>query len=154
MPALLTQVQEALGLPMSAVPPSKSPAPPVAAPVPSTSRSTAPPVLPSSSAPPIVAEDSDSDDPDVQTLPVPFRSGNSDTYLPMISLDESWHSDNEFRFVYIFSFRANNTFLERSHFLDARFALNKLFIFICVGVIYLRTTTTTLLKVSTHSTFF
>ena len=104
MPALLTQVQEALGLPMSAVPPSKSPAPPVAAPVPSTSRSTAPLVLPSSSAPPIVAEGSDSDDSDVQTLPVPFRSGNSDTYLPMISLDESWHSDNEFRFVYIFLF--------------------------------------------------
>ena len=100
MPALLTQVQEALGLPASAVPPSKAPAPPVAAPIPSTSRSTAPPVLPSSSAPPIVAEASDSDDSDVQTIPVPFRSGNSDTYLPMISLDDSWHSDNEFRFVF------------------------------------------------------
>ena len=101
MPTLLTQVQEALGLPPSAVPPLKAPAP--AAPLPSTSRSTAPPVLPSS-APPIVAEASDSDDSDVQTIPVPFRSGNSDTYLPMISLDDSWHSDNEFRFVFsIFS---------------------------------------------------
>ena len=104
MPALLTQVQEALGLHAAAVQPSLAKPPalaPAAAsvPVPSSSRSTAPPIL-ASSAPPIVAEESESDDPDVQTLAVPFRSGNSDTYLPMISLDESWHSDTEFRFVF------------------------------------------------------
>ena len=103
MPALLTQVQEALGLPEVAPSLVKPPAlVPAAAsvPGPSSSRSTAPPIL-ASTAPPIVAEESDSDDPDVQTIPVPFRSGNSDTYLPMISLDDSWHSDTEFRFVYI-----------------------------------------------------
>ena len=104
MPALLTQVQEALGLPAVAAQPSLTKPPalvPAAAsiPVPSSSRSNAPPIL-ASTAPPIVAEESDSDDPDVQTIPVPFRSGNSDTYLPMISLDESWHSDTEFRFVF------------------------------------------------------
>ena len=96
MPALLSQVQQALGL-------SSAPAPsgPVADPVPSTSK--APNILPvvSSSAPPIIAEASDSDDEDVQTLAVPFRSGNSDTYLPMISVDDSWSTDTEFRFVYI-----------------------------------------------------
>ena len=104
MPALLTQVQEALGPSAAPVQAAlvKPPAPVSIAPsvrVASTSQSTAPPIL-SSSAPPIVAEDSDSDDPDVQTLAVPFRSGNSDTYLPMISLNDSWHSDTEFRFVF------------------------------------------------------
>ena len=108
MPALLSQVQEALGLssasiPAGAVKPSV-PSIPVAASVPvaSSSRSAAPPIL-SSSAPPIVAEDSDSEDQNVQTVAVPFRSGNSDTYLPMVSLDDAWHSDAEFRFfLYIF----------------------------------------------------
>ena len=123
MPALLTQVQEALGLPVSAVPPSKAPAP-VAVPTSSSSRSTAPPILLSSSAPPIVAEASDSDESDVQTIPVPFRSGNSDTYLPMISLDESWHSDNEFRFVFYIFFS------------------------------YIPSFSTTSLKTPNHSTFF
>ena len=105
MPALLSHVQEALGLssvPAGAVKPS-APSIPVAASVPvaSTSRSAAPPIL-SSSAPPIVAEDSDSEDQNVQTVAVPFRSGNSDTYLPMVSLDDAWHSDAEFRFVLYF----------------------------------------------------
>ena len=95
MPALLSQVQEALGISATAVP--VAPVKP-SIPVASSSRSAAPPTI-SSSAPPIVAEDSDSEDPNVQTLSVPFRSGNSDTYLPMISVDESWHSDAEFRFV-------------------------------------------------------
>ena len=111
MPALLTQVQEALGLSSAPVPATR-PSIPVPAPIPvpasipvaSTSRSAAPPILPSSSAPPIVAEDSDSEDQDVQTVAVPFRSGNSDTYLPMVSLDDAWHSDAEFRFVLLSTF--------------------------------------------------
>ena len=105
MPALLSQVQEALGLSSASVSAARQSIPvtapfPVPAPIPvaSTSRS-APPILPPSSAPPIVAEDSDSEDQDVQTVAVPFRSGNSDTYLPMVSLDDAWHSDAEFRFV-------------------------------------------------------
>ena len=53
----------------------------------------------SSSAPPIIAEASGSEDEDFQAIAVPFRSGNSDVYLPMISLDDSWFSDTEFRFV-------------------------------------------------------
>ena len=105
MPALLTQVQEALGLSAASVPAAiAKPSVPVTAsiPVALSSRSAAPPILSSSSAPPIVAEDSDSEDQNIQTLAVPFRSGNSDTYLPMISVDDSWHSDAEFRFVYSF----------------------------------------------------
>ena len=111
MPALLTQVQEALGL-SSAPVPAVMPSIPVPAPIPapapfpvaSTSRSAAPPILSSSSAPPIVAEDSDSEDQNVQTVAVPFRSGKSDTYLPMVSLDDAWHTDAEFRFVFIYPF--------------------------------------------------
>ena len=123
MPALLSQVQEALGLSAAPIPAGSAkpsvpalPSIPVAAslPVASTSRSAAPPIL-ASSAPPIVAEDSDSEDPNVQTLAVPFRSGNSDTYLPMISIDDSWHTDVEFRFVFVFvpfeGFFFNFTFL-------------------------------------------
>ena len=94
MPALLSQVQEALGLP--AVPAS---VPPPVNPVPSTSRVS--PLL--SSAPPPITEQSDSDE-DVQTLAIPFRSGNSDTYLPMLSVDESWSTDTEFRFVSYFCY--------------------------------------------------
>ena len=92
MPALLSQVQQALGLPSTPTLPGSDP-------VPSTSK--APNILPavSSSAPPIIAEASGSDDEDVQTIAVPFRSGNSDAYLPMISVDDSWSSDTEFRFV-------------------------------------------------------
>ena len=108
MPALLSQVQEALGLSSASIPVGTSkpsvpvPSIPVAAsiPVASTSRSAAPPIPSSSSAPPILAEDSDSEDQNVQTVAVPFRSGNSDTYLPMVSLDDAWHSDAEFRFVF------------------------------------------------------
>ena len=111
MPALLSQVQQALGLPSTPVPvPSGS----VADPVPSTSKASNIPPVVSSSAPPIIAEASDSDNEDVQTLAVPFRSGNSDTYLLMISVDDSWSSDTEFRFVYFItcsSFLVLRTFL-------------------------------------------
>ena len=49
-----------------------------------------------------VLNDSDSD-PDVQSLTIPFRSGSSssENFLPMISTDDSWISEQDFRFVYI-----------------------------------------------------
>ena len=88
MPAILAQVKDALGS-------SSSPPFPPAVPGPSgvAGSSRAAP------APPIVLEDTDSDDPDVQTLAVPFRSGISDTYLPMINTEDSWSSDSVFRYV-------------------------------------------------------
>ena len=77
LPEFLSQLKEALGLPLS--PPVQ--ASPVAGP------SSAPPVpvpVLSSVPPPIVLENSDSEN-DVQTLAVPFRSASSEAYLPMIS---------------------------------------------------------------------
>ena len=92
LPAFLSQVKEALGLP--AVP---APAIPVAGP--SSSSVPAPVVASSYAPPPIVVENSESDE-DVQTLAVPFRSGSSEAFLPMVSTDESWSTDTEFRFVF------------------------------------------------------
>ena len=97
MPVFLSQVKEALGLPSVPGHPSV-PVPPVTA-----GSSQAPPIpvavpAPASGAPPIVLEYSDSD-ADVHTLAVPFRSGSSVAYLPMVSTDESWSTDTEFRFV-------------------------------------------------------
>ena len=95
LPAFLSQVKEALGLPAAPtqdVPvagPSSS-APPISAPVAGVS---------SSAPPPIVVENSESED-DVQTLAVPFRSGSSEAFLPMVSTDESWSTDVEIRFVF------------------------------------------------------
>ena len=82
----MTQVKEALGLPSIPTPVAASGAP------------AAPPIsaVPSG-PPPIVLEDSDSDN-GVQTLSVPFRSGSSEAYLPMVSTDDSWSSDTEFRY--------------------------------------------------------
>ena len=85
MPAILAQVKDALGSSAPPFPPAV-PGPSGAA---ASSRATP--------APPIVLEETDSDDPDVQTLAVPFRSGISDTYLPMISTEDSWSSDSVFR---------------------------------------------------------
>ena len=89
MPKFLTQVKEALGLP------SVSPLTPVAASGASAVPLATAPAI-SSVPPPIVLEDSDSDT-SVQTLSVPFRSGSSEAYLPMVSTDDSWSSDAEFR---------------------------------------------------------
>ena len=51
-----------------------------------------------------VLNDSDSD-PDVQSLTIPFRSGSSsENFLPMISTDDAWFSDQEFRFVITIDF--------------------------------------------------
>ena len=47
-----------------------------------------------------IVNDSDSD-PDVQSLTIPFRSGSStsENYLPMITTEDSWITELEFRFV-------------------------------------------------------
>ena len=87
MPAILAQVKEALDGNSTSSAPATAPGP---SPVAGSSRS----------APPIVIEEPDSEeDPDVQTLAVPFRSGISDTYLPMISTEETWFSDSIFRYL-------------------------------------------------------
>ena len=66
------------------------------------------PVAGPSSAPPVIAplsgallEHSESDE-EVQTLAVPVRSGSSEAFLPMVTTDDSWSSDTEFRFVSLF----------------------------------------------------
>ena len=92
-------MKEALGLPPSGT--TAVPAAAVAVPGPSS----APFAVPGPSGavpavagpPPIVLEDTDSDS-GVQTLAVPFRSGSSDAYLPMLSTDDSWTTDTEFRY--------------------------------------------------------
>ena len=94
MPAILAQVKDALGSS------SSSPFPPA---IPGPSGMAGP--SRAAPAPPIVLKDTDSDDPNVQTLAVPFRSGISDTYLPMISTEDSWSSDSVFRYVaFVFFF--------------------------------------------------
>ena len=47
-----------------------------------------------------VINDSDSD-PEVQSLTIPFRSGSSssENFLPMVSTDDTWITELEFRFV-------------------------------------------------------
>lgn len=90
----LSQVKEALGLPLVPADPLAGPSqvPPIPVPVPGppvAGPSRALPIpVPASGPPPIVLEDSDSDN-DVQTLAVPFRSGSSEAYLPMVSTDDS-----------------------------------------------------------------
>ena len=74
--------------------------------VPVAGPSSAPPVvspLASGAPPPIVLENSESEE-DVQTLAVPFRSGSSEAFLPMVSTDNSWSTDVEFRYIFIFYF--------------------------------------------------
>ena len=62
-------------------------------------------VLPSTSAapagpPPItVIESGSEEDPDVQSITIPFRSASSGNFLPMISVADNWISELEFRFV-------------------------------------------------------
>ena len=83
LPAFLSKVQSALGLPAVQDVPVAGPssAPPVIAPLPSA-----------------LLEHSESDE-EVQTLAVPVRSGSSEAFLPMVTTDDSWSSDTEFRFV-------------------------------------------------------
>ena len=94
MPAILAQVKDALGGASAALPAAIPGPSPAAGPSFSAGFSRSAP------APPIVVEETDSDDPDVQTLAVPFRSGISDTFLPMISTEDSWSSDSIFRYYY------------------------------------------------------
>ena len=108
MPTLLSQVKEALG--PSSIPvvaPDAAAAPVVAVALAAAllaiaSTSKAPPIpvpVPvQSAAYSFIVEDSDSD-PDVQTLAVPFHSGSLDMFIPMVSVDEAWISDAEFRFI-------------------------------------------------------
>ena len=92
LPDFLSQVKEALGLPAVAA------AFPVAGP-------SSAPVLPVSSAPPpIVLEDEDETE-GVQTLAVPCRPGSSEAFLPMVSTDDSWSTDAEFRFIFSLFYR-------------------------------------------------
>ena len=102
------QVKEALASSLAApvAGPSQAPTIPVAA----SGASLAPPITTSGGPLPIVVEDSGDSDPGVQTLAVPFRAGSSDTYLPMISTDDSWSSDAEFRYL-LSSFRVFPCFL-------------------------------------------
>ena len=95
MPDFLSQVKEALA--SSPVAPVAGPSQVPTIPVAASGPSSAPPII-SGGPPPIVVEDSGDSDPGVQTLAVPFRAGSSDTYLPMISTDDSWSSDAEFRY--------------------------------------------------------
>ena len=91
LPDFLSQVKEALGLPA------------VAAPVPVTGPSSAP-VLPVPSVPPPIVLEDDDETEGVQTLAVPCRAGSSEAFLPMVSTDDSWTTDAEFRFVFSFLF--------------------------------------------------
>ena len=90
MPDFLSQVKDALGLPVSQAAPQ--------APAGGASASLPVAAVNPSAPPPILVEEADSDD-GVQTLAVPFRAGSSETYLPMVSTDDSWSTDAEFRFV-------------------------------------------------------
>ena len=85
----MSQVKTALGLPAAPVQDI-----PVAGP------SSGPPVIaPLSGAPPPIALEHSESDEEVQTLAVPVRSGSSEAFLPMVSTDDSWSTDTEFRFV-------------------------------------------------------
>ena len=120
-----------LPLPAAQVSPVAGPsgAPPV--PVPIQASSSAPP--------PIVLENSDSEN-DVQTLAVPFRSASSEAYLPMVSTDDSWATDTEFRFVFMLHIDPWVFFPLLSFLIAASLALGSLFyilsvIFLCHAVI-------------------
>ena len=75
--------------------------------VPSASAASAVPVvsgspdfLPSQGPPPIqvLESESDEDDADVQTVTIPFNSASSSTFLPMISVEDRWSTELEFRY--------------------------------------------------------
>ena len=67
-------------------------------------RRSSPPSIPVVSAiasgpPPvtIIESGSDEDTSDVQSLTIPFRSASSGNFLPMISIEDKWISELEFR---------------------------------------------------------
>ena len=80
--------------------------------VPSASAATAVPVIPGSSdflssqgPPPIqvLESESDEDDADVQTVTIPFNSASSSAFLPMISVEDRWSTELEFRYFLFFA---------------------------------------------------
>ena len=113
MPSLFSQFKESMGFPPESAPFSAAPiAGPSSSFRPSIPTIPVAPVLgmPSTAvanfstapgAPSIpIVNDSDSD-PEVQSLTIPFRSGSSssENFLPMVSTDDNWISELEFRFV-------------------------------------------------------
>ena len=61
---------------------------------------------PSQGPPPIqvLQSDSEDDDADVQTVTIPFNSASSSTFLPMISIEDRWSTELEYRYINIFFF--------------------------------------------------
>ena len=59
--------------------------------------------LPSQGPPPIqvLESESEDDDADVQTVTIPFNSASSSTFLPMISVEDRWSTELEFRYILI-----------------------------------------------------
>ena len=59
---------------------------------------------PLSAGPPqitVIDSDSPEEDADVQSITIPFRSVSSGAFLPMISVDDKWFSEQEFRYFKI-----------------------------------------------------
>ena len=52
----------------------------------------------------VLQSDSEDDDADVQTVTIPFNSASSSTFLPMISIEDRWSTELEFRYINIFFF--------------------------------------------------
>ena len=47
----------------------------------------------------VLQSDSEEDDADVQTVTIPFNSASSSTFLPMISTEDRWSTELEFRYL-------------------------------------------------------
>ena len=68
--------------------------------LPSSAAPAAATIAPSGPPPITVIKSGSEDDPDVQSITIPFRSASSGNFLPMISVADNWISELEFRFVY------------------------------------------------------
>ena len=99
LPSLLTQMVPSTASAASSVPVTA---------VPSTSAVSAVPVIPgnleflSSQGPPpiqVLESESEEDDADVLTVTIPFNSASSSTFLPMISVEDRWSTELEFRYI-------------------------------------------------------
>ena len=100
LPSLLSQMVPGVSVPVAP------------APVASTGNVPTIPVLPGNSSdfmtsqgpPPIqvLQSDSEEDDADVQTVTIPFNSASSSTFLPMISIEDRWSTELEFRYIFHF----------------------------------------------------
>ena len=69
----------------------------------------------SSQGPPpiqVLQSDSEEDDADVQTVTIPFNSASSSTFLPMISTEDRWSTELEFRYLTFNSFLSYFSFYE------------------------------------------